>query len=66
MYTFLVHLLDTDYDINRLVVCIEKKQLADLMLNIDEKHKILKIEVLNSEFETDYKNLLTVIYKGER
>ena len=54
MYTFLVYLYDVDYEINRVVVCKDRKELSCLLLNINERFEIGSIEVIDAEFGTDY------------
>lgn len=55
MYTFLVYLYDIDYEINRVVVCKDRKELADLLLNIIDRYEINDIEVVEAELGEDYR-----------
>ena len=57
MYTFLVFLFDNDLEVEKVVVCRNKEDLAYLLFNLDDKYEIINdIQVIADELETNWRN----------
>jgi hypothetical protein len=55
MYTFIVTVHDTEYEFDRLIIFIDRKSLADFILNVHERWVIKEILVSDAEFGTNYR-----------
>jgi len=55
MDIFLVYLFDTEGEVDKVTVCRNKDELSDLLLNIDDRYELIKIDIVNSELEEDYR-----------
>lgn len=58
MYNFIVHILDKEVEVNKLVICRGKEELIKLLLNIEDKYVIAHIDVVFNEIVDNCSDLL--------